>query len=475
MDNQVPPRKVPNFCSIRYGIALLLLLCNVIIMSQRVCMSLTMITMVNSTEPHGLSNTSTKEPQDNIKKKKKQVKLWSLEHFFDTFTPTPTPHGTCCYNPGQLIFFKYESQKRISVCCSTKNPVYNWSTEIQGIMLSSIFYGILISQIPAGYLSGIYSLKKMVGSALFLSSLFTLLIPLAAEFGEALVIICRVIQGLFQGIALTTQQVVWIKWAPPLEQVRLTSLSLSGLLLGPCVVLLITGFICDSLGWPMVFYIFGACGCALSLLWFILFYEDPKDHPCISKSEKEYITSALAQQVSSSASSLPIKAMLKSPPLWVISLCNFAFFWANSFLSLYTPMFINSKFHINVKENGLLSSLPHLFAWIFAILAGHMSDVFLSRNILSLLTIRKLFTLLGLLLPALFSLCLLFLSSSFHGTMIFLILANATGSFCMGGILINVLDIAPRYYGFLKGFTNVIGLTGGLVASTVTGVILSQV
>lgn len=30
-----------------------------------------------------------------------------------------------------------------------------------------------------------------------------------------------------------------------------------GLLLGPCVVLLITGFICDSLGWPMVFYIFG--------------------------------------------------------------------------------------------------------------------------------------------------------------------------------------------------------------------------
>lgn len=65
-------------------------------------------------------------------------------------------------------------------------------------MLSSIFYGILISQIPAGYFSGIYSLKKMVGSALFLSSLFTLLIPLAAEFGEALVIICRVIQGLFQ-------------------------------------------------------------------------------------------------------------------------------------------------------------------------------------------------------------------------------------------------------------------------------------
>lgn len=41
----------------------------------------------------------------------------------------------------------------------------------------------------------------------------------------------------------------------------------------------------------------GACGCALSLLWFVLFYDDPKDHPCISISEKEYILSSLNQQV----------------------------------------------------------------------------------------------------------------------------------------------------------------------------------
>ncbi|XP_065768985.1 sodium-dependent phosphate transport protein 1 isoform X2 [Muntiacus reevesi] len=393
VDNQVSPGKVPHFCSIRYGIAVFLLLCNVIVMSQRVCMSLTMIAMVNSTESHGLSNTSTKELQDNI-----------------------------------------------------KNPVYNWSTEMQGIMLSSIFYGILISQIPSGYLSGIYSLKKMIGFALLLSSLFTLLLPLAAELGEIWVIICRVIKGMFQGITLTTQQVIWIKWAPPLELTRLTSLSLSG-----------------------------ACGCALSVLWFILFYEDPKDHPYISIREKEYITSALTQQVSSSTSiKVPIKALLKSAPLWVISLCNFAFFWSNTFLSIYTPIYIDYKLHVDVKENGLLSSLPLLFAWIFAVLAGYMADIFQTRNTFSLLTIRKLFTSLGLLLPSIFSLCLLYLSSDFYGTIIFLILANSTSSFAMGGLMVNIVDIAPRYYGFLRGLTNVIGLTGGLISSTVTGIILSE-
>ena len=48
----------------------------------------------------------------------------------------------------------------------------------------------------------------------------------------------------------------------------------------------------------------GACGCALSVLWFILFYEDPKDHPYISNREKEYITSALTQQVEPACSTL---------------------------------------------------------------------------------------------------------------------------------------------------------------------------
>ena len=42
--------------------------------------------------------------------------------------------------------------------------------------------------------------------------------------------------------------------------------------------------------------------------------------------------------------------MLKSTPLWVISLCNFAFFWSNTFLSIYTPIYIDYKLHVDVEE-----------------------------------------------------------------------------------------------------------------------------
>lgn len=82
--------------------------------------------------------------------------------------------------------------------CFFQNPVYNWSPKIQGIIFSSIFYGVIITQIPVGYLSEKYSIKKMIGSALFLSSLLSLLMPMAAEGGEAFLLACRVVQGAAQ-------------------------------------------------------------------------------------------------------------------------------------------------------------------------------------------------------------------------------------------------------------------------------------
>ncbi|XP_037061780.1 sodium-dependent phosphate transport protein 1 isoform X2 [Peromyscus leucopus] len=390
MENQCLPKKVPGFCSFRYGLAIFLHFCNIVIMAQRVCLNLTMVAMVNSTEPPHLPNGSTLETLDDL-----------------------------------------------------KNPVYSWSLDIQGLILSSVLFGIITAQIPVGYLSGIYPMKRIIGSSLLLSSVLSLLIPPAAQVGATLVIVCRVLQGIAQGTVSTGQHGIWVKWAPPLERGRLTSMTLSGII-----------------------------GCVLSLSWFLLFYDDPKDHPYMSTSEKDYITSS--QQVDLPRQSLPIKAMLKSLPLWAIIVNSFAFIWCNSFLVTYTPTFISTVLHVNIRENGLLSSLSYLFAYICGIVAGQLSDFFLSRKIFSVVTVRKLFTTLGIFCPVIFIMCLLYLSFDFYSTIIFLIFANSTLSFSFGGCLINALDIAPRYYGLIKAVSSLFGMTGGLISSTMAGLILNQ-
>ncbi|KAM5298340.1 sodium-dependent phosphate transport protein 1-like [Ctenodactylus gundi] len=421
LETQTPPRKASSFCSFRFGVSVLLHFCNVAMVAQRMSLNLTMVTMVNQTDPHGLPNASAKKNLDNV-----------------------------------------------------TNPTYHWSPDVQGIILSSIFYGTVIVQVPAGYFSGIYPIKPLLGFGLFLSSVLSLCIPPIAEVGATALILCRVVQGMAQGVAGAAQHHIWVKWAPPLERGRLASVSLSGFLLGPFIVLLATGFICEHQGWPVVFYISGAYGCATSLFWFILFYNEPKDHPCISISEKDYIASSLAQQVSSSGYSLPIKAIFQSLPLWAIVFVATAMLWTANLLATYTPTFIHTMFHVPVGENGLLSSLPSLVAYFFGILSGQLGDFFLSRNILRRLTVRKLFTALGTFSPAVFSLCLLYLSFNFHSTIVFLILLGATSSFNLVGLSVNVLDIAPRYCGFLNGIISLIGMIGGLLSATITGIMLSQ-
>uniref|UniRef100_G1PP65 Solute carrier family 17 member 1 n=1 Tax=Myotis lucifugus TaxID=59463 RepID=G1PP65_MYOLU len=408
---------VSGFCSLRCGLALLLHFCNVSMMSQRACLSLTMVAMVNGTGPQGSPNTSAPEPLDDV-----------------------------------------------------KNPVYNWSPQTQGIILSSVTYGMLITQVPVGYLSGIYPVKNMVGSALLLSSLLSLLTPLAAGVGESAVIACRVAQGLSQGTVLVAQHTVWTKWAPPQERGRLTSLSLSGLMLGPSVALCVTGLICQALGWPMVFYIFGEspvspCPCSA---FKTKIHVDPRHpnpfnnlHEINEVKNDAFHEGKRDVNVLSLSLSLSLYLSLPPPPGRITS-------------CFCTADFHQLKLHVNVRENGLLSALPHLCCWLLGILAGHVSDGFLSRKMLSLLAVRKLFTALGLLLPAVFVVGLLYLGPGFHGTVACLTLASATLGFCVAGMVINPLDIAPRYYGFLKGVTVLIGMTGGLISSTLAGIILNQ-
>lgn len=135
--------------------------------------------------------------------------------------------------------------------------MYDWSPEIQGIILSSINYGSFLAPIPTGYIAGIFGAKYLVGVSLLLSSILALLVPLAADAGAVSLIVLRIAQGIaqvprsflsvsgilvpkmtsdsqewnfffFQVMVLTSEYSIWVKWAPPLEKNQLINTALSG-------------------------------------------------------------------------------------------------------------------------------------------------------------------------------------------------------------------------------------------------------
>ncbi|KAM6184923.1 putative small intestine urate exporter [Rhynchocyon petersi] len=423
-----------GFFSVRHSLAFILLLCNFSIFTQQMSMGIAMPAMVNHTALSSHPNASTRK----------------------------TSTGSQDYWNETLMEFKALA------------PVYNWSPAIQGIILSSVNYGSFLAPVPTGYVSGVFGAKYVVGAGVLISSILALFIPLAIDTGVPLLIAIRVIQGIAQVLVTTGEYSILVKWAPPMERSQLNSIAISGAMLGSFTVFAVGGLLCQVIGWPYIFYIFGGIGCACCLLWFSLVYEDPSQHPFISISEKKYIQCALAQQNASPGWSLPIKAMIKSLPLWSILVSFFCYSWTFFIMMTFTPTYISSVLEANIRDSGILSAVPSVFGSICTILGGLLADFFLSRKFLSLNTIRKLFTAVGVFIPSMLLLSLYWIRSSARTAVTFLVLYSAINSLCFSGVLVNLLDIAPRYAGFLTGLSQGFGYIAGALSPTTTGFLLKQ-
>lgn len=160
----------------------------------------------------------------------------------------------------------------------------------------------------AGQLAEHYGPKWFLIAAMTLSSLFTLLIPIMANYGAYFVVICRVMQGLTQGFFFPSIQFLLSKWVPLNERSRMGSFVYAGLIhlcrvtqliwfvktaggpLGSVLSLPVTGWIsASSGGWPSAFYLYALLGVIWVGLWYWLGSNDPAQHQTISEKERKYI------------------------------------------------------------------------------------------------------------------------------------------------------------------------------------------
>lgn len=64
--------------------------------------------------------------------------------------------------------------------------------------------------------------------------------------------------------------------------------------MGNVIAFPIAGWISAStIGWPVVFYLYGGIGVAWSLIWLLVGSDSPAKHKTISKDERKYIESGI--------------------------------------------------------------------------------------------------------------------------------------------------------------------------------------
>ena len=82
-------------------------------------------------------------------------------------------------------------------------------------------------------------------------------------------------------------------WAPCHERSRMVGLIWSGAYMGTTIAFPMAGAIVHSPawygGWRAVFYFSGGLGAVWSVMWYVVAYSTPGQHPSVSRDEADYI------------------------------------------------------------------------------------------------------------------------------------------------------------------------------------------
>nr|CAD7448203.1 unnamed protein product [Timema bartmani] len=156
----------------------------------------------------------------------------------------------------------YKDSFKVNALSAFTGPEFDWDSKTQGLLLSSFFFGYICTQILGGWLASRVGGNKVYGIGIAATSILTIVMPAVTYFPDhaviPMIILVRVVEGLFEGVTYPCIHAVWARWAPPLERSRMASLAFAGSYVGTVVSLPICGILANELGWPSIFYVFDA-------------------------------------------------------------------------------------------------------------------------------------------------------------------------------------------------------------------------
>ena len=364
----------------------------------------------------------------------------------------------------------YLDRVNISIAAISMQKELGWTDAQKGAVFSLFFWGYLLMQIPSGFLANRYGGKLVLGWAVVLWSLFTILTPLAAFISLPALIAMRFLLGIGEaGLAPASFTVVG-RWFPHNEQSRVMTFLSSGTLVGTIAALLLGPIIIVKYGWEMIFYSFGALGFIWGVFWYFHVKDRPDDHPTISEYERKLIEDGGG--IKEKAKSIPFGKIISAPPVWALCITGFAASWTLYIFLSWLPSYFSDVHNLDLQGAGFWALLPWIAMFLMMNVSGWVADSMLKKGVSATLT-RKLLIGFGLLGSAVF---MYFLTNAGSPEIASFLMCGALGilAFTYGGLVPNGLDIAPRFADIIYGIVNTLGTLAGAIGAFAAGVIVQK-
>ncbi|KAJ2948843.1 hypothetical protein O0L34_g5769 [Tuta absoluta] len=334
------------------------------------------------------------------------------------------------------------------------NRVYAWPKSTQEMVLGSFFLGYMLMMSPIGLVCQRWGGKLPLQISLFTSGFITFCTPWLALIGDyKAVCMARVAVGLCQAGTYPGVHTLIAKWIPVSERAKFTSYVYAGPMIGTILAYHVSGFLSVSRhGWPSIFWLAGILCILMGFLLTWMVAPSPQQHPSVSEREKNYILGGVKDQTEKRYPT-PWKAIMRSVPVWACFVAHVGSGTVFVFMFTQIPTYFHHGAGMNLKNSGLLSSLPYIGNFFVSIFIGWASEYCINKNYLSTRNVRILSNCLATVGPAIGLFSLTFVHNAIFAVCC-MTLSTAVMAGTHTGWMVNYIDLSPNFSGTLMATGN---------------------
>ena len=366
----------------------------------------------------------------------------------------------------------YMDRSNISIIAGPMMEDLNMSKAQFGLLASFFSLGYALMQVPSGILAEKFGPKKMLTIALLWWSAFTILTGIVKNHG--LLYFVRFLFGVGEAPMYPSNAVFNSFWFSKGEKGRASSVLLAGSYFGPVIAPVVTIAIVNMFGWQAVFYIFGAVGILISILWVIIAKDLPEQHKMVNEAEKRFIVEN-RDVIKTEKSNAPWKLFFKRFSFYAIAAQYFVVQFVVSLFLIWLPTYLSEQYHVKLSDPDMAwaAGAPWIAMFILILFGGAISDKLLQSG-KSRFVARASIAIIGF---------IIFSISLFMSIQTDSLVVNVFWlSLCLGGIGIATgmswaaaTDLGRNFSGSVSGWMNLWGNIGALLSPLLAGMMVDVV
>ncbi len=132
-------------------------------------------------------------------------------------------------------------------------------------------------------------------------------------------------------------------------------------------------------GWRPVMYVYGGAGILVAAIFWLYFRDRPAEHPGCNRAEQLLITGGVEEPPAAARPKMPIRAVLKSPGMWVLNIAQIGTNVGWLFIALYLPQYLYEVHHVPILQRGVMAMIPMVVGMAGLLVGGGFTDWLSSR------------------------------------------------------------------------------------------------